>query len=692
MDVENSKLRNIGIIAHIDAGKTTTTERILYYTGRIWRMGEVHDGTTTMDWLSEERSRGITIQSAVTSCFWNYPKNEKYQINIIDTPGHVDFTAEVERSLRVLDGGVVIFCGVGGVEPQSETVWRQATKYNIPMVAFVNKLDRVGSDFWKVIREMRENFTQRIIPIAIPVGKEKDFSGIIDVVTGRARIYTNESDGTEWRDEEVPENLKDAWQKASAELLEFLSETNDEILEKLVANKPVSEKLVKKALRFAVLNKKFVPVVCGSAFKNKGVQLLLDSVCLYLPSPADVADTTSIFNSDTLEEFALKDLPSEQFRAVVFKVVTDQFLGKLSYLRVYAGSSSPGRVYNTTRDKVEKIDRIFSVHADKKKVINVMASGDIVAVAGLKRTKTGDTLSSEKDRFVFEPPIFPEPVICQAVEPQSPSQIDILANALSKMMDEDPTFIVKKDSVTNETVIYGMGELHLEVNVNRLRKDFNVPVKVSRPRVRYKEGITKEIVEEGKFVKQTGGHGQYAHVVLKVTPSSATNYEFINSIKGGSIPVQFISPVEKGVKQALDAGPLAGYPVRNIKVELLDGSFHEVDSSDIAFRMCAFETMRTAMKKAEPVLLEPVMAIEINAPTQFLGDILGDISSRRGTPAGLTSENNLTTIKAFAPLAEMFGYATSLRSLTQGRASYVMEPKSYERVPKPVADKVIGKL
>ncbi|MFH1957143.1 MAG: elongation factor G [bacterium] len=691
MDVENSKLRNIGIIAHIDAGKTTTTERILYYTGRIWKMGEVHDGTTTMDWMSEERSRGITIQSAVTTCFWDCPKNEKHQINIIDTPGHVDFTAEVERSLRVLDGGVVIFCGVGGVEPQSETVWRQATKYNIPMVAFVNKLDRVGSDFWKVIREMRENFTQRIIPIAVPVGKEKDFKGIIDVVTGRVRIYTNESDGTEWREDDVPESMKDVWQKAYGELLECLSENDDEILEKIVSNKPVPENLVKKALRFAVLNKKFVPVVCGSAFKNKGVQLLLDAVCLYLPSPVDVA-AAPIFNSETLEKFDLKDLPSENFRAIVFKIVTDQFLGKLSYLRVYSGRSSPGRVYNTTRDKVEKIDRIFSVHADKKKVIDIMTAGDIVAVAGLKRTKTGETLSSEKDKFVFEPTIFPEPVICQAVEAQSPAQIDILANALSKLKDEDPTFIVKKDSVTNETVIYGMGELHLEINVNRLRKEFNVPVKVSRPRVRYKEGITKEIIEEGKFVKQTGGHGQYAHVILKVTPSPATNYEFVNSIKGGSIPVQFISPIEKGVKLALDSGPLAGYPVRNIKVELLDGSFHEVDSSDIAFRIGAFETMKSALKKAAPVLLEPIMSIEINVPTQFLGDILGDISSRRGTPAGLTSENNLTTIKAFAPLAEMFGYATTLRSLTQGRASYVMEPKSYERVPKPVADKVIGKL
>ncbi|MFH1352848.1 MAG: elongation factor G, partial [bacterium] len=617
--------------------------------------------------------------------------NEKHQINIIDTPGHVDFTAEVERSLRVLDGGVVIFCGVGGVEPQSETVWRQATKYNIPMVAFVNKLDRIGSDFWKVIREMRENFTQRIIPIAIPVGKEKDFRGIIDVVTGRVRIYTNESDGTEWREDDVGENMKDVWQKAYGELLECLSENDDEILEKLVANKPVPENLVKKALRFAVLNKKFVPVVCGSAFKNKGVQLLLDAVCLYLPSPVDVA-AAPIFNSETLEKFDLKDLPLVNFRAIVFKIVTDQFLGKLSYLRVYSGRSSPGRVYNTTRDKVEKIDRIFSVHADKKKVIDIMMAGDIVAVAGLKRTKTGETLSSVKDKFVFEPTIFPEPVICQAVEPQSPAQIDILANALSKMKDEDPTFIVKKDSVTNETVIYGMGELHLEINVNRLRKEFNVPVKVSRPRVRYKEGITKEIIEEGKFVKQTGGHGQYAHVILKVTPSPATNYEFVNSIKGGSIPVQFISPIEKGVKLALDAGPLAGYPVRNIKVELLDGSFHEVDSSDIAFRIGAFETMKSALKKAAPVLLEPIMSIEINVPTQFLGDILGDISSRRGTPAGLTSENNLTTIKAFAPLAEMFGYATTLRSLTQGRASYVMEPKSYERVPKPVADKVIGKL
>jgi len=691
MDVEISRLRNIGIVAHIDAGKTTTTERILYYAGRIWKMGEVHEGTATMDWMTEERSRGITIQSAVTTCFWDYPQNEKYQINIIDTPGHVDFTAEVERSLRVLDGCVVIFCGVGGVEPQSETVWRQAAKYKVPTIAFVNKLDRVGSDFRKVIREMRENFAQKIVPITIPVGKEKDFRGLIDIVDGTVRIYENESDGTVWREEEICPDLKDVWHKAYSELLESLSEVSDEILERVVENKPVSKALLKKALRFAVLEKGFVPVVCGSAFRNKGIQFLLDTVCMYLPGPADVAHT-GIFNADTLEEHNLKSLPSEQFRALVFKVVTDQFLGKLFFLRVYSGKCSSGRVHNITRKKVEKITRIFSIHADKKEAVKVMTAGDIVAVAGLKRTKTGDTLSSENTNFVFEPPTFPEPVICQAIEPHSPSQIDTLAVALSKISDEDPTFIVKKDSVTSETVIYGMGELHLEINVNRLRKEFNVPIKVSQPKVRYKEGITKEIVEEGKYVKQTGGHGQYAHIIIKVSPSPETDLQFINSIKGGAIPVQFISPVEEGVKLALDSGPLAGYQVRNVRVELLDGSFHEVDSSDIAFRLGAFETMKSALKKAAAILLEPIMSVEVNVPTQFLGDVLGDISSRRGTPSGLTSENNLTTIKAFAPLAEMFGYATSLRSLTQGRASYVMEPRNYERVPKLIVDKVIGKL
>ncbi|PIU17923.1 MAG: elongation factor G [Elusimicrobia bacterium CG08_land_8_20_14_0_20_44_26] len=713
MNVEISKLRNIGIVAHIDAGKTTTTERILYYTGKIWRMGEVHDGTTTTDFLEEERKRGITIQSAVITCFWapfsHYsdkeknstpkltpplPEADEYQINIIDTPGHVDFTAEVERSLRVLDGCVVVFCGVGGVEPQSETVWRQASKYNIPIIAFINKMDRVGSDYWKVLRKMRENFSQKILPVAIPIGAEKDFTGIVDVIEGKARIYDQElcEDGSEWSERDIPAGLKDIWQRTHRELLEALSETNDEILEKLIENKPVSKTLVRKALRNAVIHNKFVPVVCGSAFKNIGVQFLLDSICAYLPAPSDIGETP-IFNLETLEKHKLKNSKNEKFWALVFKIVTDQFLGKLSFLRVYSGKMNGGRrVYNTTKNKTEKIDRIYMIHADKKEQIKEMTAGDIVVVGGLKKTTTGDTLSSEDIKFAFEPPIFPEPVIYQAIEPYRPEQLDALAMALSKISSEDPTLIIKKDSVTNELVMHGMGELHLEINAQRLKSEFNVPVKISKPKVRYKEGITKEVKEVGKYVKQTGGHGQYAHVVIIISPLSESNFEFVNSIKGGTIPQQFIAPIEKGVKMALESGPLAGYPVSNVRVELIDGSFHEVDSSDLAFRIGAFETARKALTRAGAVLLEPVMSLEINTPTKFLGDVMADISSRRGTVEGLTTDNTLTIIKAFVPLAEMFGYATALRSVTQGRASSVMSPKAYERVPQQVSDKVIGKL
>ncbi|MCD6412548.1 MAG: elongation factor G [Elusimicrobia bacterium] len=691
MEVAISNLRNIGIVAHIDAGKTTTTERILYYTGRIFRMGEVHEGTTTMDWLEDERKRGITIQSAVTSCFWQLQKR-KFQINIIDTPGHVDFTAEVERSLRVLDGCVVVFCGVGGVEPQSETVWRQATKYKVPIIAFVNKLDRVGSDFEKVVKEMKENFPQKIVPIALPVGREKDFRGIVDVVEGSARIYADSVDGSKWTETEIPPEMTSAYYASRSELIEVLSETDDEILEKYVENKEVPSELIKKALREATIKKGVVPVICGSAFKNKGIQFLLDGICEYLPSPADIP-TTTIFDVETLEPREVENSENGDFWALVFKIVTDQFLGKLSYIRVYSGRFFSGRrLYNTNRGKTEKIDRIFSVHADKKEAVKQMAAGDIVAVGGLKQTKTGDTLCSQKQTSVFEPPTFPEPVICQAIEPESPSQIDVLATALSKISDEDPTFIVKNDPVTGESVIYGMGELHLEVNVARLQRDFKVPVKVSKPKVRYKEGITKEVELEGKYVKQTGGHGQYAHIVVKIVRNENANFEFENRIKGGAIPSQFIPAVEEGARIALDTGPLAGFPVSNVKVVLLDGSFHEVDSSDLAFRLCAIETVGKALKKAAPILLEPIMFVEIHTPTQFLGDVLGDINSRRGTCGGLTTENNLTTIKAFAPLAEMFGYATTLRSLTQGRGSYVMEPHSYEAVPTNIADKVIGKI
>jgi len=691
MEVELSKLRNIGIIAHIDAGKTTTTERVLFYTGRIWRMGEVHDGTTVMDHLEEERKRGITIQSAVTACSWDYPKGVKHQINIIDTPGHVDFTAEVERSLRVLDGCVVVFCAVGGVEPQSETVWYQATRYRVPIVAFINKLDRPGADYWKVVKQMRKTFSQKILPIAIPAGAEKDFVGTVDVIEEKMRLYGSEADGSTWTEIDVPEYLKKLCAKTREELLESLSEVNDEILELLVENKPVPVKLIKDALRDAVINKRFVPVVCGSAFKNKGVQFMLDSVCAYLPSPMDVPDT-KVYNLETKEYSTIKNSAQGDFMALVFKIVTDRFLGKLAFLRVYSGSFESGkRLYNTSEGRVEKLDRIFAMHADKKDIIKNITAGDIVAVAGLKNSRTGQTLSSKNTNLVFEPPVFPEPVISQAIEPAKPGQLDALFNALSKIVDEDPTFLVRKDEISGETIVSGMGELHLEVNIERIKRDFGVPIRVSTPKVNYKEGITSEVTENGKYVKQTGGHGQYAHVVIKISPNSDEKFVFINSIKGGNIPSQFIPAIEAGVKMGIESGPLAGYPVRNLTVELLDGSFHEVDSSELAFRIGSFETMKKALKKASPILLEPVMDIEIRTPTQYLGDVLGDMSSRRGNTGGLTTEGNLTIIKAFVPLAEMFGYATVIRSLTQGRAGYVMTPKGYERVPTQVAEAVIGK-
>jgi len=684
LNIQN--LRNIGIVAHIDAGKTTTTERILYYTGKIWRMGEVHDGTATMDFLEEERKRGITIQSAVTTCYWEY-SGQKYQINIIDTPGHVDFTAEVERSLRVLDGAVVVFCGVGGVEPQSETVWRQATKYNVPIIAFINKLDRVGSDFWRVVSEMRECFTQKIIPITIPTGKEKDFNGLIDIIDGKARIWEETGDGTIWHETEIPSEYMEIYQKQREELLEALSEVDDRILEAVVENKPLLPEEIKSALRKAVIKKSFVPVVCGSALKNKGIQFLIDCICLYLPSPEDI-ENIPLYDIQTGEKVKFD---RSSFWALVFKVVSDRFFGRFSYIRVYSGKCHKGKkIYNTVRKKAERIEKIFSVHADKREAIGEMQQGDIVGVVGLKFSKTGDTLSSERASYAFEPPSFPEPVICQAVEPESPSQFDSLSMALSKLSEEDPTFIVKRDTQTDETIVYGMGELHLEVNLNRLKKEFKVPVRVSKPRVRYKEGITKEVIHEEKYVKQTGGHGQYAHIVIRVSPDPEKKFEFKSSIKGGVIPSQFIPSIEEGVKTALESGPLAGYPVSNVKVELLDGSFHEVDSSDLAFKICAIEGMRKALARARPILLEPIMRVEIEVPSGFVGDVLGDLSARRGSPEGLTTKDKLTIINAYVPLAELFGYATDLRSITQGKASYVMEPAKFEPVPENIAEKIIG--
>ncbi|TET42143.1 MAG: elongation factor G [Elusimicrobia bacterium] len=684
-DFPLEKVRNIGIVAHIDAGKTTTTERILYYTGKIYKMGEVHEGTATMDWMEQEQERGITITSAATTCHWR-----DCRINIIDTPGHVDFTVEVERSLRVLDGCIVIFCGVEGVEPQSETVWRQADRYSVPRITFVNKLDRVGSDFFWVVDRMRERLRAKAYPVQIPLGKEEDFRGVIDLIKMKARLYKGEDLGVDYEEIDIPQEFLPSARKYREELLEALSETDDSLLDKYVHGKEIRSEEIITALRKATIAVKMIPVFCGSSLKNKGVQMLLDGVVDCLPSPKDLPAISGVNPRSGKEE---KREPSDEkkFSALAFKIMADSYVGKLTFLRVYSGTIKAGSyLYNATKDIRERVTRILRMHANRRENIGMVYAGDIVAVVGIKNTATGDTLCAQHHPIVLESIHFPEPVIFLAIEPKTKTDEQKLITTLNILANEDPTFKIKVHPETGQTIISGMGELHLEVLVNRMLREFKVEANVGKPQVAYKESITQPFKQEGKYIKQTGGHGQYGHVVLKGKPrEKGFGFQFIDKVKEGRIPKEYISSVEKGVREAMEAGVLAGYTVVDLEVTLVDGSFHEVDSSALAFKNAAAIAIHKGMKKASPVLLEPVMKLEVVMPENYLGDVLGDLNIRRTKITKIDRRSQMGIVDGFAPLSEMFGYATSLRSLTQGRATYSMEPSHYEEVSEELAKEII---
>jgi elongation factor G len=683
------KTRNIGIMAHIDAGKTTTTERILYYTGRIHRMGEVHEGSATMDFLPQERERGITITSAATTCFWR-----GHRINIIDTPGHVDFTVEVERSLRVLDGAIALFCAVGGVEPQSETVWRQANKYRVPRIAFVNKMDRVGADFFNVVNMIRERLGANPVPIQLPMGQGELFTGIIDLIKMKAVVYKEETLGATWEEFDIPKELVDMAVEYRTKMLESVSEFDDTLLVKYLDGEEISEDEIKSAIRKATLEFKIVPVLCGSAFKNKGIQRLLDAVVDYLPSPLDINNGQVIGHHPFKDDKVVRQVSDdEKFTALAFKIMTDPYVGKLTFIRVYSGTLKSGSyVYNSTQGKKERVGRILRMHANHREDVEEAYAGDIVALVGLRNTKTGDTLCSEDDPILLERMEFPEPVISVAIEPKTKADQDKLGEALSKLMDEDPTFRVTVDEETGQTLISGMGELHLEIIVDRLRREFRVEANIGKPQVAYKETIRKKARAEGKFIRQTGGRGQYGHVWIEIEPNRGKGYEFIDAIVGGVIPKEFIPAVDQGIREAMQNGIIAGYPVVDVKVTLFDGSYHEVDSSDLAFKIAASIAFKEAAKQAEPVLLEPIMEVEVLTPDEYLGDVIGDLNSRRGRIEGINMRKDGQVVKALVPLAEMFGYATRLRSITQGRAIYTMQFHHYEEVPQQIADMIIEKV
>lgn len=683
------KTRNIGIMAHIDAGKTTTTERILYYTGRIHRMGEVHEGSATMDFLPQERERGITITSAATTCFWR-----GHRINIIDTPGHVDFTVEVERSLRVLDGAIALFCGVGGVEPQSETVWRQANKYRVPRIAFVNKMDRVGADFFNVVNMIRERLGANPVPIQLPMGQGELFTGIIDLIKMKAVVYKEETLGATWEEFDIPKELLDISVEYRTKMLEAVSEFDDTLLVKYLDGEEISEEEIKSAIRKATLEFKIVPVLCGSAFKNKGIQRLLDAVVDFLPSPLDINNGQIVGHHPFKDDKVIRQVSDdEKFTALAFKIMTDPYVGKLTFIRIYSGTLKAGSyVYNSTQGKKERVGRILRMHANHREDVEEAYAGDIVALVGLKFTKTGDTLCSEDDPILLEKMDFPEPVISVAIEPKTRADQDKLGEALSKLMDEDPTFRVTVDEETGQTLISGMGELHLEIIVDRLRREFRVEANVGKPQVAYKETIRKKARAEGKFIRQTGGRGQYGHVWIEIEPNRGKGYEFIDAIVGGVIPREFIPAVDQGIREAMQNGIIAGYPVVDVKVTLFDGSYHEVDSSDLAFKIAASIAFKEAAKQADPVLLEPVMEVEVVTPEEYLGDVIGDLNSRRGRIEGINMRKDGQVVKALVPLAEMFGYATKLRSITQGRAIYTMQFHHYEEVPQQIADMIIEKV
>ena len=677
--------RNIGIMAHIDAGKTTTTERILFYTGVNHKIGEVHDGAATMDWMEQEQERGITITSAATTCFW-----KGHRINIIDTPGHVDFTVEVERSLRVLDGAVAVFSAVDGVQPQSETVWRQADKYNVPRMAFFNKMDRVGADFEMCVNDIKEKLGGNGVPIQLPIGVEDSFEGVIDLIEMKEYLFKDETMGADYEVIDIRESLLAEAEDARAHLIDSIVETDDELMEKYFAGEEISVDEIKKALRIATIAGTVVPVTCGTAFKNKGIQPLLDAIVAYMPSPVDVAEVSGT-DPKTDEKISRKPGDEEKFAALAFKIVTDPFVGRLSFFRVYSGVLEKGSyVLNSTKNKKERMGRLLQMHANKREEIEVVYSGDIAAAVGLKDTTTGDTLCDESAPIVLEKMEFAEPVISVAVEPKTKADQEKMGTALSKLAEEDPTFKVTSDQETGQTIISGMGELHLEIIVDRMKREFKVEANVGKPQVAYRETILGSSDVEEKYAKQSGGRGQYGHVKIRVEANDGKGYEFVNEITGGAIPREYIPAVDKGIKEALETGVLAGYPVQDVKVTLYDGSYHEVDSSEMAFKIAGSMAMKKALRAANPVLLEPIFKLEITTPEEYMGDVIGDLNSRRGTVSGMTDRNNAKIINGAVPLSETFGYATDLRSKTQGRATYSMEFEKYQQTPKTISEKVIA--
>ena len=689
--VSLEKTRNIGIMAHIDAGKTTTTERILYYTGVNHKIGETHDGASTMDWMVQEKERGITITSAATTAFWFGSKHQydKHRINIIDTPGHVDFTVEVERSLRVLDGSVTVLCAKGGVEPQSETVWRQADNYGVPRMVYVNKMDIMGANFYHVVQMMKDRLKCNAVPIQLPIGAESDFRGIVDLVTMKAEIYHNE-DGTDYSEEEIPEEMQDLANEYHEKLIESVAELDEDLMEKYFGGEELTIDEIKSTIRKATIDNTMVPVTCGSSYRNKGVQMLLDAIVDYMPAPTDVPAIKGV-DPETGDEVERPSSDKEPFAALAFKIATDPFVGKLCFFRVYSGTVSAGTtVYNSVKDNNERLGRILQMHANDRKDIDCVYAGDIAAAVGLKNTTTGDTLCDEKAPVILESMEFPDPVIRVAIEPKTKAGQEKMGIALAKLAEEDPTFKAYTDEETGQTIIAGMGELHLEIIVDRLLREFKVEANIGAPQVAYKETIRKEASVDEKYARQSGGKGQYGHVKINIYPNKDKGYEFVNNIVGGAIPKEYIPAVDQGIQGAMLSGVVAGYNVVDVKVELYDGSYHEVDSSEMAFKIAGSMAFKNAMKKADPVLLEPIMKVTVITPEEYLGDVIGDLNSRRGMIQSMEADNGVQRVIAHVPLSEMFGYATDMRSKTQGRGQYVMEPDTYAEVPKNIAEKIMS--
>jgi len=689
-EVSLERTRNIGIMAHIDAGKTTTTERILFYTGVNYKIGETHEGASTMDWMDQEKERGITITSAATTCYWQGSEHQydKHRINIIDTPGHVDFTVEVERSLRVLDGSVTVLCAKGGVEPQSETVWRQADNYKVPRMVYVNKMDIMGADFYRVVQMMKDRLKCNAVPIQLPIGSEDTFKGIIDLITMKAEVYYDDL-GKDMREEDIPEDMQELAQKYHDELIEAVAEQDDDLMEKYFGGEELTIDEIKTTIRKCTIANTMVPVTCGTSYRNKGVQKLLDAVIDYMPAPTDIPAIKGV-NPDTEEEIERHASDEEPFSALAFKIATDPFVGKLCFFRVYSGSINAGTtVYNSTKDNNERIGRIVQMHANDRKDIQTCYAGDIAAAIGLKNTTTGDTLCDEKHPVILESMEFPEPVIRVAIEPKTKAGQEKMGIALAKLAEEDPTFKAYTDEETGQTIIAGMGELHLEIIVDRLLREFKVEATVGKPQVAYKETIKGNSDVDQKYARQSGGKGQYGHVKIKLEPNPGKGYEFVNAVVGGAIPKEYIPAVDAGIQGAMLNGVLANYNVVDVKVTLYDGSYHEVDSSEMAFKIAGSMAFKEAMKKAQPILMEPLMKVVVIVPEEYMGDVIGDLNSRRGMIRSMETENGTSRITSNVPLSEMFGYATDLRSKTQGRGQYVMEPDTYEEVPKNIGEQIM---